>query len=362
VSRRRRRNRGARAASDGRSGRTGRWLALAGLGSAALLAGLYVVGKRAAAGRVRDAEDEAENSAAARRATAARHRDAGITRRTIAGPAGPLVLLEVAGPPQQLPVLFVHGLAGRAEHWTAPLAALAGERRAAAVSYRGHTAATAGSIDGPKGASAEQGGEAPSGEKESVATAELDYSVPAVAEDIAAAARAAGFERYLLVGHSIGAAVAAAHAAAYPESVAGLLLIDPNGEQSRLPREEIEQYLGPLREDPHGELRFQYGQALGGGSQETIAAVLAALDATPGEACVGLLESAAGHSTVADIEQYGGSTACVVTPLNSLPVSLHRLLPQLPASVVLGTSHWIMLDRPEEVLRLLHLFLARVQR
>ena len=47
----------------------------------------------------------------------------------------------------------------------------------------------------------------------------------------------------------------------------------------------------------------------------------------------------------------------IVTPHNDMPFSLHRLGKGFPHRVVEGTGHWIQLDKPEEINRILDEFL-----
>ena len=82
---------------------------------------------------------------------------------TIAGPAGQLHVDD--GGAGGLPVLLVHSYAGSSAHWKAQLAHLRRRRRALAMDLRGH-----GRSDAP---------------------ASGDYSVPALAEDIAGSCRGA---------------------------------------------------------------------------------------------------------------------------------------------------------------------------
>ena len=51
----------------------------------------------------------------------------------------------------------------------------------------------------------------------------------------------------------------------------------------------------------------------------------------------------------------------MVSDLNTLPYSLHNLLDDLPVRPVSGTSHWLMLDCPDELAAHLDDFLARVE-
>jgi pimeloyl-ACP methyl ester carboxylesterase len=50
----------------------------------------------------------------------------------------------------------------------------------------------------------------------------------------------------------------------------------------------------------------------------------------------------------------------VITRLNDRPDAYHALLPGLRVTRVAGTGHWLHLDAPEEVSRILDGFLAEV--
>ncbi len=255
-----------------------------------------------------------------------------LTAWEVGGPAGRLVGL--AAGQGGLPVLFVHGLGGRAEHWVAQLVALAGRGRVAALSWRGH----AGSATDPEGR----------------------YAPPEVALDVLAAAEALGFERFVLVGHSLGAMVAAALAAQHPTRVAGLLLADANGDQTYLPPADVEGFLAAIHDDP-SELAWHFQQVAAGGDLVQQAVVLGDLATVPGEVLLACLEAAAHHSSVADLDRYPGPVLAVVSHLNSLPISLHRLRPDIPTELLRGTGHWLMMDDAEGFNRALRRFVAAVE-
>jgi hypothetical protein len=57
------------------------------------------------------------------------------------------------------------------------------------------------------------------------------------------------------------------------------------------------------------------------------------------------LESAAVYQPLPALARYRGPKLSLVSDLNSLPISLHRLT-DLPVRFLHGTGHWLMLDRP----------------
>ena len=254
----------------------------------------------------------------------------------IAGPAGNLYVRDGgAGSSGGLPVLFVHGLGGNGGQWALQLDHLRRERRAVALDLRGHG--------------------------ESDPADDGDYTLPALAGDIAAAADQLGLRRFVLAGHSLGALVAVEYAGRHPERVAGLLLADPNGDQTLVPRDQTEAFLAAVRADPLGEMETSFKQSLIYGDRAAAVWVLEDLRATHEEALVRALESAARHSPLPALARYPGPKLAIVSDLNNLPISLHRLVGDLPAQRIPGTGHWLMVDRPAPFNRLLDEFLDAVE-
>lgn len=252
---------------------------------------------------------------------------------SVDGPGGALLVDD--GGSGGLPVLLVHGLGGSGEQWRAQLEHLRPERRTLAVELRGHGRSEP-AIDG-------------------------DYSIAAYAGDLEAVCDDLGLESFVLAAHSLGALTALEYASRHPDRVAGLLLVDPNGDQSRLPQSEVEAFLKPLRESPGEEMRWYFKQILVGAEPEVAEQVLDDLDALAPEAVVASLEAAASYPAAETLNRYPGPKLSVISDMNSLPYSLHRLLPELPVTLIAGTSHWPMMDRPDDFNRILDGFLGRVR-
>jgi len=256
---------------------------------------------------------------------------------TVPGPAGDLHVDD--GGSGGLPVLMVHGLGGSARQWVRQLAHLRPARRALAVDLRGH------------------GRSAPA--------ADGEYGIGEYADDLTIVADDLGLDRFVVVGHSLGASVAVELASreqvgATPGRVAGLVLVDPNGDQTEIPGKELDGFLASLREDPRDEMRWYFKQVLVGAEPATVERVLEDLEATPREALVASLESSFAYSPLPALERYRGPVLSLISDMNTLPYSLHNLLPEMPVRLVSGTSHWLMLDRPDDCNRLLDDFLARL--
>ncbi len=248
----------------------------------------------------------------------------------VAGPAGAL-MVDDAGD-GGVPVVLVHSLAGNAGHWHAQLAHLRRTRRALALDLRGHGGSAVPRGDG--------------------------YAIEALADDIAAVVDALGLDRFALVGHSLGAGVGLAYAAMHPERVDRLLLLDAIGDGTQLPAEQTEPFLAALDSPAYTETIEGYWTGISGSDPALRDRLLADLRATAPETVRGGLHAVSRFDPKPALAAYHGPALAVVTPTNDYPFSLHRLGAGMPHEVVKGTGHWIQLERPEEINRILAAFLA----
>lgn len=246
----------------------------------------------------------------------------------VSGPAGALALDD--GGSGGLPVVLVHSLAGNSSHWAAQLAHLRRDRRAVALDLRGH-----GRSEPPKNG---------------------DYTIAAMAGDIAAVVDTLGIGRFVLVGHSMGGGVSLAYAGAHPDRVAGLVLVDPIGDGKQIPPAEAKAYLAGF-ESNYDSTSQGYWTTVAGPDSAVRKRLLADLEATPREAVVQVLRDVMQFDPDPALARYRGPTLSIVTPHNNMPSSLHRLGTGFPHRMVEGTGHWIQLDKPEEFNRLLDEFL-----
>lgn len=254
----------------------------------------------------------------------------------IPGPAGNLYVRDGGnGKPEHLPIVFVHSLAGNGGQWALQLDHLRRWRRAVAIDLRGHG--------------------------ESDPADDGDYSVSGLAADVEAVVDQLGLRRFLLAGHSLGSAVAIEYASRHPERVAGLLLVDPNGDMTRMPKAQKEGFLGPLRQDPVGELFSYFRQLVVGGDADAARWVLEDLRLTHEDAIVKAMEESLEYPATAALAKYPGPKLAVISDMNNLPYSLHRLVPDLPTRLMPGTGHWLMMDRPEAFNRIVDDLLEQVE-
>lgn len=248
----------------------------------------------------------------------------------VSGSAGALVVDD--GGRGGLPVVFAHSLAGNSSQWKAQLEHLRPNRRAVAFDFRGH------------------------GQSEPAKNG--DYSIAGMAEDVAAVVDTLGLERFVLVGHSMGGGVALTYAGAHPDRVAALLLVDPIGDGKQIPANEAKSFLAGFESDYDGMSR-KYWTGVAGPDSAVRERLLADLRATPKEVLLQVLRSVMQFDPEPALARYRGPTLSVVTPSNDQPFSLHRVGKGFPHRVVTGTGHWIQLDKPDELNRLLDEFLEK---
>ncbi|HET8726336.1 MAG TPA: alpha/beta hydrolase [Alphaproteobacteria bacterium] len=233
-------------------------------------------------------------------------------------------------------VVFLHSLAGNTTQWAAQLACLRPRRRAVALDWRGHG----------------RSGTPPGG----------GFAIPGLAADVMAAADRLRLGRFVLVAHNSGAIVALACAAACPDRILGLLLVDPVGDLRQVPSEMLDPFLAALASDGYGTAIEGWWRSILAGADPFVAErVMADLRATPPETVVGVVRALRQYDPVTALKRYPGPVLSVVTRFNDAPFSLRNLSPGLRHTRVEGTSHWLQMDRPDAFNAVLGGFLADVE-
>jgi pimeloyl-ACP methyl ester carboxylesterase len=234
--------------------------------------------------------------------------------------------------PGELPVVFAHSAAGSTDQWSAQLSHLRETRRAVALDLRGHG--------------------------QSQPPSDGDYSMQAMASDIGQVSDALGLSRFILIGHSMGGAVALAHAAARPARVAGLLLLDAASDGRAMPAEQKLGILQALRSSAYRPTIEAYWDTLLVGSSPRVRQyLLSQLARTREQTVVESLAALFEFDPVTALANYPGPRLSVVTRCNETPAAYHRLVATLPHRAHEGTGHWLQLDAPERVNALIDEFL-----
>ena len=99
-----------------------------------------------------------------------------------------------------------------------------------------------------------------------------------------------------------------------------------------------------------------------GGDPDAAHWVLQDLRLTHEDAVLGAVTGAVRYQPLPALERYTGPRLSVISDMNRLPYSLHKLLPDLPLHRMTGTGHWLMMDRPEVFNHLLDEFVAGVEK
>jgi pimeloyl-ACP methyl ester carboxylesterase len=251
--------------------------------------------------------------------------------RRIVGPAGTIIVEEHGQGP--LPILLVHGMAGDASFWASTARAMGTGCRLIIPELRGH------------------GRSAPS--------AAGDYSIEGCADDLEAVLDELELGRVVMVGHSFGGSVAMELSARLPDRVAGLLLLDAAGDFSYVPPEALGGFMAGLAHDAHyaETVEGAFEVALDGATPETERRVRAAILAAPRAAIRAMYDSLLRYKPTRALDRYPGPTLLVTAPVNSASFALHALRPRIPRRAMSEVSHWLMMDQPGEVARIVREFL-----
>jgi pimeloyl-ACP methyl ester carboxylesterase len=230
------------------------------------------------------------------------------------------------------PVLFVHSFAGDASHWAPALEGLKSKRRVVAFDLSGH-----GTSPGAVGR----------------------YSIGELTKDIGAVATTLDLDQFVLVGHSLGAFVAANYAGLHPQRVKALVLVDAPPAPGAVPAKQLAPFRTALHEDPYSAIEQYWSQEpLIDARAETRQRLLASLRNLSRNAAIELTEDLLVFDATAPLRHYPGPKFAIVTPRNNTPLSLHHAVPDFRYTVIAGTSHWIHLDKPDEFLRVLDGFIS----
>ncbi|HEU5135247.1 MAG TPA: alpha/beta hydrolase [Steroidobacteraceae bacterium] len=233
-----------------------------------------------------------------------------------------------------LPILFAHSFAGDSSHWTPTLEHLQSRCRVIAFDFHGH-------------------GKSP--------PAHGRYSYEELAKDISAVADAEQLDRFVLVGHSMGAAIAAEYAARHASRVKALVLVDAPPAPGAVPPGQIRQIHDALEKDPYAVVeQFWSQQMFIDARPEVRQRLLSALRRLPRNATIELTREAFAVDSSLALRRYPGPKFAIVTPRNDAPLSLHNAVPDVTHAIVSGTGHWIHLDDPAAFNRALDEFLKRI--
>jgi len=251
--------------------------------------------------------------------------------QSVAGPSG-AIYVDDGGGKEGIPVVFLHSFAGDSGHWASQLSQVRHHRRALAIDLRGHG--------------------------KSAAPRDNDYAVAAMVKDLEAVVAKLGLKRFVLVGHSMGGAVAAKYAGAHPNRVAGLVLV---GAPGKITADQSAQVMGALQANYDATMKGYWEKLLQGAQPSVRTQLVAEMDKIPKDATLAIIEALFKDDPLASLDRYRGPKLVVYTSSGDSPNDLQNVRPAIPRRLIAGTSHWPHLDRPGEFTQVLDEFLAAVR-
>jgi pimeloyl-ACP methyl ester carboxylesterase len=187
-----------------------------------------------------------------------------------------------------------------------------------------------------------------------------DYSVERSADDVLAVADALNVDRFVLVGHSGGGAVAFAFAAQYPERVAGLLLVDPMPDPAALPPGLLQSKLASMEGDDYEQTVTEYYGSIAGPQAYLKERIVNEVLAAPREVVTGTLRAFMDFRPLSYSGKYRGPALAVIQSQFDSPHALHRI-GGFPHTVIDGVGHWLQIGAPDEFNRQMKRFLDQVE-
>lgn len=232
----------------------------------------------------------------------------------------------------ETPIIFLHSLGGNSAHWAAQLAHTRKMGRAIAFDLPGH-------------------GKSINVEPQTLTIKSLVHHLKTALDQL-------NLEQAILVGHSMGGAVAAAFAGEYPKQVAGLLLVDPPGDSTQMPEEQVQQIIGAMNSDAYtGFIEAYWQQMLQGATESTHTTVMDDLRTTAKDTMIQITKALFKFNPLPSIDQYAGPKQIVAIPATESPFSLHILRPEIQSQLIEGASHWLHMDKPETFNQILNNFM-----
>ena len=250
--------------------------------------------------------------------------------RSIPGKAGAIYVND--GGDGGIPVILLHSFGGDSGHWATQLDHLRHHRRALAIDLRGH-----GKSGRPK---------------------DLDYSLPAFVGDLEIVVKELKLERFVLVGHSLGAAVANADAAKHPRQVAALVLVGAGG---RMPPERAQKVMASLDAN-YNQAMEQFMDALLSDAQPHVRTeLLAQMAKMPREDSLAIIGALFKDDPLPAFDRYKGPKLLMFASRSDGNGGLQTFRKDVKQVPIEGTSHWPHLDKPKEFNAALDEFLQEVR-
>lgn len=232
-----------------------------------------------------------------------------------------------------IPVLFLHSFGGSSEHWKNQLDHIRTKRQAAAIDFRAHG--------------------------QSDPSTDSNYSVPALVKDVEAAMQELGWDKVILVGHSMGASTALAYAAEHPKKTVAVLL---TGAPGRTDPKQAKQVIASLESDQYQQVMDEYmKRLLQNAKSPTDRIVLEGVQKLSRPVTMAIVKGQFEFNPLPELIRFTGPAMIIYTTGESnQPNALFNQAKDIPSKLIPETSHWIQLDKPDEFNQALDSFLVMV--
>lgn len=193
------------------------------------------------------------------------------------------------------------------------------------------------------------------------------YTMRAFGEDVRAVAEAAGGERVILIGHSMGGSVIAEAARLMPDRVIGLIGVDTlENVEYPMTREAVDQMTAPLRENfRSGARAFVEGMFYPGTDPRLREWILSDMAGAPPAVALSAMEEMMDQYVTGEaariFEEIRAPVIVVkgdLWPVN--PEANRRHMSSFDAIVLEDADHFLMMNRPETFNRALEEAIGRV--
>ncbi|MEO5617086.1 MAG: alpha/beta hydrolase, partial [Candidatus Eisenbacteria bacterium] len=196
------------------------------------------------------------------------------------------------------------------------------------------------------------------GHGKSAAPGDNDYAVGSFVKDLEAVVDKLALKRFVLVGHSLGGAVAVTYAAKHRGRVAGLVLV---GAPGRIPAEQSKQIMGSIEADYAPTMKGYWEKLVEGAQPHVRTQILGEMNRVPKDDSIAIMKALFADDLPASLDRYPGPKLIVYTTRGNTPNDLQNVRPNVPRALLEGTSHWPHLDRPREFNAMLYEFLATIR-
>ncbi len=178
-----------------------------------------------------------------------------------------------------------------------------------------------------------------------------DWTISAFGPDVQAVVEAAGLQRVILVGHSMGGPVAIYAAPLKPQKVFGVVGVDTLGDaELKWGPDRVKQIAERYREDFAGRCGAVVQMMFSDQSEQSLveSVVSRMCDASP-EIAIALFEDMAGYDMAAAFEAVQVPVRCINADKMPTNVEINRKYSDdFEAIIMPGVGHFLMMEKPAE--------------